>query len=468
MLARAARAVLAVGLVLLLFGGWLRFELEPPAMRVPSPESRLAGVTVVEPGRPARPDQTIVIERGRIVSIEATQRDESAGVYAGHFVLPGLIDMHVHHPPDTILGDVELFGMLFLAHGVTSVRDTGNFDGTILDSRERVDAGEAVGPRIFACGPILDGAPPFWSGSRVVESAREGRQAVRELRRDGVDCIKVYDRLSAEALAAIREAAELADLPVIGHVPTSVGFREAALDDVQHLTGLLEPGEKTLTDARLRSIVTTSAVLDIAHTPTLVTWERTGKLSDYERLRADPDARALPRYFRDVLWNPRNDPRFRDRTRGDWEELADAPENARRVVRRLHQNGIRLLLGTDTMAPFLLPGLSLHQEMRELEKAGLRPEEIWAAGTWQAGEILDEPGLGRIVAGAPADLLVFREDPSRTLDALPTLEAVVAAGRLYRVDDLREGLARRRVHFEGALVDGITTWLAAQAATGGS
>ncbi|MDG2305860.1 MAG: hypothetical protein P8R42_14685 [Candidatus Binatia bacterium] len=99
---------------------------------------------------------------------------------------------------------------------------------------------------------------------------------------------------------------------------TGIGFGAAKLDDVQHLTGILEEGESELSDARLRSVITMSAVLNVAHTPTPVTWERTGKLSDYPRLRADPAARVLPRYFRDVLWNPKNAPRFRDRTPQEW------------------------------------------------------------------------------------------------------------------------------------------------------
>lgn len=455
MVGRVIRAVVVASIVLLLAGAWIRFELEPPALDVPAQGATLEHVTVVEPGRDRHEDQTIEIRGGRITQVApaGATRDTAASPYAGRFVLPGLIDMHVHHPPDTILGDVELFGMLFLVHGVTTVRDTGNFDGSVLESRRGTRQGEVVGPRIFACGPILDGSPPFWPGSRVITTAAEAQQAVRELAREGVDCIKVYERLSPEALQAIHAAADATDLPVIGHVPDAVGFRDAELADVQHLTGILEPGESELSEARLRSIITTSAVLDIAHTPTLVTWERTGKLSDYPRLRADPEARSLPRYFRDVLWNPKNDPRFRGRTAEEWVSLGEAPENARRVARRLHENGIQLFLGTDTNAPFVFPGSSFHDEMREFEKVGLTPEEIWAAGTWQAGEALGEPYLGRIVEGAPADLLVFREDPTKSLAALETLEAVVADGRLYSVAELREALAQRRLHFERPLVE---------------
>jgi len=464
---RGLRALLVAGATVVLTLGWLRFRLRPPAFDIPTRGATLENVTVVEPGRHRLENRTIRVDGGRITAVDPAAPN-AEGPYAGRFVLPGLIDMHVHHPPNTLLGDVELFGLLFLAHGVTAVRDMGNFDGTILDSRERIRRGAAAGPRIFACGPILDGAPPFWPGSRVVRSAAEARRAVRELVRAGVDCIKVYERLSPDALRAIHDAAAAAGLPVVGHVPHSVGFREARLDDVQHLTGILERSESRLTEARLRSIITTSAVLDIAHTPTLVMWAKAARLSDDARLRGDPGVRTLPRYFRDVLWVSRSDPRYRDLSAADWMELARAPENARRVARRLYESGIRLRLGTDTMAPFVLPGSSLHEEMHEFEGLGMSPEEVWAAATWQAGEALGEPGLGRILEGAPADLLVFGDDPTRDLSALQTLEAVVADGRLYPVEELEDALALRRAHDESGLVERISMQGAAMASPGRS
>ena len=457
------RAVLAVLVLGVLAGAGLVFVLRPPPFEPPERGAVLADVVVVEPGRSRAEHQTIRVSDGRIVAIEPAGAG-STDEFAGSYVLPGLVDMHVHHPPDTLLGDVELFGLLFLAHGVTTVRDTGNFDGAVLASRRRVRRGESVGPRTFACGPILDGDPPVWPGSRVVATPEDGRAAVRELARDGVDCIKVYDHVERPVLDAIHDAAESAGLPVVGHVPRGIGFREARLDDVQHLTGVLEEGETELSESRLRSVITTSLVLDTAHTPTLTTWERTARLADYEQLRDDPAARVLPRSFRDVLWDPAHDPRFRHRTPEQWRSSREAPENARRVTRRLREAGVRLLLGTDTMVPFVFPGSSLHDEMREFEKVGFTPEEIWEMATVRAGEALREPLLGRIVPGAPADLLVFRADPTVDLSHLESLEAVVADGRLYRIADLREALARRRIHFEGAIVEAASLWVARRAA----
>jgi hypothetical protein len=230
--------------------------------------------------------------------------------------------MHVHH---TAI-DWELYGLLFLLHGVTTVRDTGYADTTILAKRQQIREGKLVGPRLFACGPILDGNPPWpFSWFRVVRTPAEARAAVDEIAQAGVDCVKPYWGLSAETLAAIREAATQHELPVVGHIPFAVPFEAAHIGDVQHLTGVpvtptyvaTTTAERTaqyvafvaawrdLEAARIGFIVRTSVEQGLAHTPTLVVNARFAQLRDYPTLLADPVAQLLPRWYRAVLWKPR-------------------------------------------------------------------------------------------------------------------------------------------------------------------
>jgi amidohydrolase family protein len=241
-------------------------------------------------------------------SAQGDQVSETSQAFAGSFVLPGLIDMHVHHPPAQAVLDTQLFALLFLAHGVTSVRDTGSFDGAIFETRRGIEQAQFPGPRIFACGPILDGDPPMWKASRVVTTPAEAKRAVEEARAAGADCVKIYSRMNREVLAAVRQAAVEQGLPLIGHVPFWVKFEDAHLDDVQHLTGVPESAplwtwvnpnpfdwiaavaadfQQTSTD-RIELVVKTSAEQRIAHTPTLVMWDRLSRLVDYETQLRDP------------------------------------------------------------------------------------------------------------------------------------------------------------------------------------
>lgn len=245
---RFFRGLLLTGLALAIVIASLAIAWWPPSpLRVPEKGAVLADVTVINPGRDRRLHQTVTVRGSTIASIADFSSSASVAPqmqrYAGAYVLPGLIDMHVHHPPPPPLGDpigFPQYVLLFLAHGVTTVRDAGDFTGTILDTRRRILDGEFAGPRIFACGPFLDGDPPLSPLYQVVRTATEAERAVDELARKGVHCIKAYQNLSPEALAGLRAAATRHHLPLIGHLPTRVPLEQAHLDDIQHTVGVLE------------------------------------------------------------------------------------------------------------------------------------------------------------------------------------------------------------------------------------
>ena len=485
MVRRILAVLLIAGLlfVLPIVGLWI--ALQPPVLEVPGQERLVfSNVTVVNPGVDRRAGRTLTVDGGRIESILADdpgrQASEATERFAGAYVLPGLIDMHVHHSSG--LGDRELFGLLFLAHGVTAVRDTGDLSGAVLEMRRQVREGEYPGPRIFSCGPVLDGDPPLWPeflpGSWPLRTPAEARDAVDALAEVGVDCVKVYSLLSPETLAAIRDRAAQHGLPVIGHVPLAVPFEEAQLRDAQHLYGVARVEARPLAGgagattrqqrfasavaadwrgldaARVDFVVEKSLEQGIAHTPTLVAYAHASRLSQRRDLLRDPAVQLLPRFYREVIWRP---PDAMLQAAADMSERL--PEMTR-VVRRLHEAGVRVLAGSDTPNPFVVPGASLHQELRHLREAGFTVEEAWSAATRWAGESLGEPGLGTLQEGAPADFLLFREDPSRDLSARVTLEGVVAQGRLFPKEVLDGAIHRHRAYFQGWLYDRISMTVA--------
>ena len=122
------------------------------------------------------------------------------------------------------------------------------------------------------------------------------------------------------------------------------------------------------------------------------------------------------------------------------------------LTRKLFDAGARLYLGTDVAQPFVIPGASLHEEMALFADAGISAEQVWKLATADAGDRLGMPGLGRVVAEAPADILLFRRDPTATLDNLSSLEAVVAAGRLYRIKDIDRALQASQAYFNSPLI----------------
>ena len=445
------RFLVGFALATLLLVAAILFGLRPPAVAVPSQAGfALENVTLVQPGESWTPGQTIRVRDGSIVSVEdSSSTSRSAALpYSGHYVLPGLIDMHVHHPPALALGEREYFALLFLAHGVTTVRDTGSIIGDLRGFRERIRAGEIPGPRLILCGPFLDGNPPTWPNSRIVEGPASAEAVVDELIAGGFDCGKLYNGLTEDVIEALRRAAARVRFPLVAHVPPRVRLRQMAGIEVQHLMGTARRWTD-VEERHLKNVLELSRELGIRHTPTIVTYERASLLASDDEDAGAPEAQLLPRYYRDVLWNPEINPTLYALTSARFEDLPVRVKHMRSLVGRLHAEGVPVFAGTDTPNPFVVPGESLHREMALLAGAGLGIEGAWRAATRDAGRALGLEKLGTLTPGAPADLLVFRQDPTRDLAALSTLVAVVSQGRFYRKEALDAAVTRYRAHFDG-------------------
>src|SRR5262249_20944060 len=184
----------------------------------------------------------------------------------------------------------------------------------------------------------------------------------------------------------------------------------------------------------------------IANAPTIVTKQRMLGYRDFDAARRAGDMKLVAPFYLDVIWHPERG-RFNNRIAADYIEREVVPAIAakQQLAKLLFDAGAKLYLGTDVAQPFVLPGLSLQEEMRLFAQAGIGAEQVWKLATRDAGERLGISGLGRIEPGAPADILLFRRDPTSTLDNLASLEAVIAAGKLYRMTDLARTTAKRRL-----------------------
>jgi imidazolonepropionase-like amidohydrolase len=138
-------------------------------------------------------------------------------------------------------------------------------------------------------------------------------------------------------------------------------------------------------------------------------------------------------------------------------------ERAVFTVKRMYDAGVEIHTGSDALIPFVVPGASLHRELRIFVDAGFTPEEALALSTRTSAAYLGVPNLGSLEVGAPADFVIFREDPTRSLDALDSIAAVVRDGRLYPRAVLDEQLAKYQAHFNTPLYEAIVTPLVRRA-----
>jgi len=458
----ALRTVLGLIVVVALLAGWVVLSLRPPApLAVPERGATLLGVTVINPGVDRRPNQRVLIDGGTIALVDDEGSD--GGPYSGYYVLPGLIDMHAHFPPASPIGDGDHFPFLYLYHGVTTVRSAGDIDGTAEGPvRERIRSGSFPGPRVFGCGPFVDGAEPQWRNSRVLLDPSEAPALLDDLMRES-DCIKAYNKLTPDVAAALHGAARNRGVPLIGHVPLGATFVDAHLDDVQHMMGMaVAEGDagpfpkslkawRDLDDREIDRIAISALAQDKALTPTLVVIDRLAHAVDYAAVEAADDAELVPRLYRELVWGPQ-----RDLDAADFDGIRDAVPVMQRVIKRFYDVGARLHIGTDALAYYVVPGAGMYRELALYVEAGLTPEQAWAVATRYNGADLDTPLLGTLVDGAPADLLVFRNDPTRDLAALDTLQAVIADGRLYDRATLDSQLERYQDYFAGIVFDTIS------------
>lgn len=429
------------------------------------------------------PHQTVLVDGGRIVAVgpvDAVSVPPGARRLdgRGRWLMPGLADMHTH-----LAAEHQL--TLFVAYGVTTVRNMWGSPNH-LAWRARIERGALLGPRLFTTGPLTDGANPIWDSSRVVTSSAEARAAVAADKAAGYDMVKVYSRLSLESYDALAAAARDAGIPVVGHVPDAVPLEHALTvqRSIEHLTGFaaaLQRGGPTLAPADLPSRLRMIDSVDDSRLPALVDAVRRAGVWNCPTLavkrylfatgeeRAALAARPAMRLVTPVeraMWAANQD--FRTR---DLEEDAARSERwrafDRKVVKALADGGAGLLVGTDLGNPYLIAGLSLHEELALLVDAGLTPYQALRAATRDAADflgVLDEQGT--IEPGKRADLLLVSGDPLLAVGAAARPDGVMVAGRWLdaaelaaQIDAVAVALNRPPDRFGGLpALEGAATW----------
>jgi len=454
---------------------WRAFA--PPGPLQPTATAfALHNMIVVNPGVGRTAGQNLIVRDGLIQSIAPGDDMPGGSLHSlsGMYVLPGLADMHTHLPPRNLLKLTSYFLLLNLAHGVTSIRDAGDLDGTSLGGQREAVADGYPGPRVFPCGPFVSAGSRKWANTILLARPEDAELAAARLKAEGFHCIKAYDGLTQSMVRTLREAARKHGLSMIGHVPEGLTYEQALIPDTQHLMGVTDPLAQTadhrlpliqgwgaVDEARLQAIVDITKQSGIANTPTLVHEQQLLKLQAYGAARQSPEALMLPRLFRDVVWHPAiGIPGYRNIGPEEFERTRIAHEKKLRLTHMLYTAGVQLYLGTDVQQPFTVPGISLHQEMRLFARSGIPSEAIWKMATLDAGRSLGLAGLGNLISGAPADFLIFRRDPTGDLANLDALEAVVTRGRLFTKAAIDAKIAEYRAHYDGLIFDTLSIQLA--------
>jgi hypothetical protein len=406
-------------------------------------------VTVIDgTGAAPAPHSTIVLSGERIVEIGPAAKvrvARNARVIEGRgrYAIPGLWDMHVH------LWYEQNQLPVYVANGVTGVRDMGSDYGRTCAWRRDVEAGKAIGPHVVTSGPPVAGHLPEDRKlpALVAITPEDARRTFDKLDEMDVDFVKVLSDLPRDAYVALAERARKWRVAFAGHVPDAVTAWEA-IDarqaSMEHLFGVflacsseeqeIRAGKKPRTDVletfdeqKARELFRRSALYETRQAPTLTLWERMAHIDTEHRVR-DPRLKYVPPAVR-ASW-----PKPADELDAGKPEQAAYLERqynlAFRIVKMMQENGVEILAGTDTGDPYTIPGVTLQHELELLVKAGLTPMQALQTATVIPAKFLGwDEAVGTLKKNMVGDIVLLDADPLAEIRNVSKISGVAIRGR---------------------------------------
>jgi hypothetical protein len=426
-----------------------------PGLR--APKLALVGATVVDgTGAAPIPEATIVIEGDRISAVGprtqiAIPADATVVDVAGKTILPGLWDMHAHFE------QVE-WGPLYLAAGVTTVRDCGNEFEFITSVRSAIHDGRGLGPRILTAG-LVDGSGPVSLGVQRVDTPEQAKDWVDRYNAAGFNQMKIYSSMTRSNVAAVAAEAHALGMSVTGHIPDSMTLKEgidAGMDQVNHIGYVLDamlPARalperaKQLERTQARAAVDVNSEQatqtirflkqhDIVIDPTIALSELNTASSTLPYSSLEPGVQRIAPQLAVIFDTPAFS--ASDPPASLWAAIL---QKQLEIIGLLHKAGVTIVAGTDQA----VPGFSLYRELELYVQAGFTPmEAIQAATIIPARAMHLETEAGSIETGKFADLIVLGKDPLASIQNIRSVEKVVTSGVLYETGPLWESVGFKR------------------------
>ncbi|MFN2458808.1 MAG: amidohydrolase family protein [Chitinophagaceae bacterium] len=405
-------------------------------------------------------NQTVLVTNGRITAIgktekikipKATKRINGTGKY----LMPGLADIHVHigyRPVADTATEVAL--VMFVANGVTTVRNMWGHTPVIFDLKREIESGRKLGPQIFSTGPVTDGRPPFRRDARIVESVEQADSSIRSDKNEGYIAFKAVDNLTLMAFRAIMSSAKKYHLPVVGHVPNSVtlqealslgmysiehfyGYRIALQSDTSPYKGIMSIKNMDYIDImKIPEVVKQTKVAGTWNCPTMVTSSLTDTFTDH-----DVDnwlQRPYVKYLsRAANWATEAKKRNSERSEEDKARFVKRYHLHAKLIKLLSDNECGLLIGSDAPKSFVPPGFSIFDELEIFVNAGLTPYQALRAATTEPARFLNKQHeFGRVAVGMRADLILLNGNPLEDIKNAAMREGVMVKGRWFTEDQL--------------------------------
>ncbi len=409
------------------------------------------GATVIDgTGKPPIPNATVVTADGKIVAVGPSDKvkvppDAQRIDVTGKYIIPGLWDMHAHYE------QVE-WGPIYLAAGVTTVRDVGNEYDFITQVRDAVNSGKALGPHMLLAG-IVDGDGPYAIGITRVNSPADAQTWVTRYHDSGFQQIKIYSSVKPDNVKAICADAHKVGMTVTGHIPNGMNAYEGVddgmdmINHIHYIVDLLLPKDfdwrkstwserfKVMSSLDVNGEAGLKAVKFFAehHTvidPTMALMEMQNRPADVPAETLEPGIARVAPELREQLVSGGVPPQFAA-------EAKKITQEQLQLIGALHRAGVPIVAGTDQA----VPGFSVYHEIELYVQAGFTPMEALQAATIVPARAMKVDGdSGSLEAGKRADLDVLDANPLDDIHNLRSVRSVVASGVLYNPAPLWESV----------------------------
>ena len=440
----------------------------------------LSNVNLIDPINGLASNKSLLIEEGKIIQIvEANDKSTFDGYLhynlTGKFLIPGLWDAHVHYAFNDSLR--SSMNRLFLAHGITSVRDTGGPMEIVGEVKKYTTANSTTSPNVFFAGPLIDGTPNVYNNSSPAypllsienKSEEEIIHNTAGLIASEVDFLKAYEMLTEKQFKSLTKIAKEHKLKVTGHIPLSMNLFsavEAGLNGMEHLRNLemtaasnakelqeerlaLLENKDDLSGGLLRSSIHQKQRIPAIKAEDTERFKRVAKLLQEKQVFQTPTLVLYRNYaikaFKDssFLKELNKLPEF---VRNEWTSqlaLIDTTTDKTysnwmlNTVKKLKTYDIPFMAGTDTPIGFLIPGRSLHRELELFVMTGFSNLEALQAATINPASFFElDDVLGRVKEGYRADLLILDANPLDNIKNTQKSFALIKNGRFYSKEEL--------------------------------
>jgi len=377
-------------------------------------------------------DHDVWIEAGVIKKIGINLQADPKTVEidgSGKYLLPGLIDMHGHLLPGHPM--IDTWKIHFLLSGVTSIRDMNGVMGAEkLKLRDAINQNKVFAPTIYQASQLIDSRKGQFS--QQAATPEDGKRLVVEAKKAGFDFIKVYDGLTPDVYHAITQEAASQQIPVVGHVPSSITFADALdakQNSIEHLIGFFEWKGPIVQLSAPDDFALKTAHSETWVCPTLYNHRLNLSRETAQSVLRDSASRLIPK----VLYE-----RWENITRNQSKEVVEMVDKngaasfdiLKNIVLSLHKANAKLIAGTDAgNLPFLVPGSSLIEELKLLSKIGISNYKVLGMTTSNAALAMNkQSSIGTIEEGKRADLILLQRNPIEDLNNLYSNKGIMVRG----------------------------------------